>query len=444
MADRIYPRGTIKCLRCGGRSSGAKDIVDHKCPTCGALAEGEYEIAATTWIRFSHNGKKCREPVKQPWGAKGITVARRMLDGRMKQIGGGEFAVGQDRIWFEDERMRKWFDDDTIAATMPRDPAKAQPWLESLKTAAAEAKPSLAQMAIQDYLAHGKRSIGNLVIEIRQLRKEFGRLRATAIDRDTWKRYRARLQLEGFEIATINQHGTYLRLLLNHAKDEGKLSSVPKIELLEGANKRNDHIRAGDFFDALLPAIRAEDEDVADLVEFLYYNGWRVNAGRNLAWTEIGEDTHNGKRFFGVKQIVGLAKNKTATIVPFVGDGMMALMERRLAKRRPDCPLVFHRDGRPIKSFQKLWERVRVAIGRPDLLVHGLCRSAIKNFRRYGVRDLEGMRIANRKTQEIYNLYGDPDTKDLIESMERLDAALAAEAKTRTVVPLRRVANGEG
>jgi integrase len=34
---------------------------------------------------------------------------------------------------------------------------------------------------------------------------------------------------------------------------------------------------------------------------------------------------------------------------------LRAVIERRIAARRLECPLIFHRDGEPIREFRKAW-----------------------------------------------------------------------------------------
>jgi integrase len=72
----------------------------------------------------------------------------------------------------------------------------------------------------------------------------------------------------------------------------------------------------------------------------------------------------------------------------------MDVIERRKKLRRLDCPHVFRRNGRPIKSFRKAFKAAAKAIGYPDLLPHDMRRSAVRHFRRAGLSEHEGMKLS--------------------------------------------------
>jgi hypothetical protein len=56
------------------------------------------------------------------------------------------------------------------------------------------------------------------------------------------------------------------------------------------------------------------------------------------------------------------SKNKHGRVLPLIGE-LAAILDRRLAARRLDCPCIFHRDGQAIGDFRKLWQRACTAIG---------------------------------------------------------------------------------
>ena len=63
----------------------------------------------------------------------------------------------------------------------------------------------------------------------------------------------------------------------------------------------------------------------------------------------------------------------------------MDVIHRRMRLRRLDCPYVFHRSGRPIRSFRKAFKLAAKEIGYPELLPHDMRRSAVRNFRKAGL-----------------------------------------------------------
>jgi integrase len=74
--------------------------------------------------------------------------------------------------------------------------------------------------------------------------------------------------------------------------------------------------------------------------------------------------------------------------------------KRARAKRRPDSPFVFHRDGEPIGDFRKTWSTACAAVGLHRILVHDLRRTAVRNMARGGIADRVEMTLSGQKTRE--------------------------------------------
>ncbi len=73
----------------------------------------------------------------------------------------------------------------------------------------------------------------------------------------------------------------------------------------------------------------------------------------------------------------------------------------RLAKRLPDCPFVFHRGGKPIKSFAKAFKTACESVGLKGIVPHDMRRSAVRNLRRAGNDEHDCMEISGHKTRAI-------------------------------------------
>jgi hypothetical protein len=91
----------------------------------------------------------------------------------------------------------------------------------------------LAKDLENDYRVNGKRTLPDLAYRIQHLRDFFGLDRAIDISTDRARAYQRKRLEEGPAAATVNREMAALRRMLNLAFNAGKLSRVPKIEMLE-------------------------------------------------------------------------------------------------------------------------------------------------------------------------------------------------------------------
>jgi integrase len=131
------------------------------------------------------------------------------------------------------------------------------------------------------------------------------------------------------------------------------------------------------------------------------------------------------------------SKNKKERSLPIIG-ALMDVIERRLKSRRLDCEFVFHRNGRQIKSFRKAFKAAAKEIGYSELLPHDMRRSAVRNFRRSGLSEHEGMKLSGHQTDSVYRRYDIISDDDLTQAMNRVQEHLQKEVENRKVVALKR------
>ncbi len=87
------------------------------------------------------------------------------------------------------------------------------------------------------------------------------------------------------------------------------------------------------------------------------------------------------------------------------------------------CPRVFHRSGRPIKSFRVAFRAACVAAGCPGRVLHDLRRTAVRNFVRAGIPERVAMQMTGHKTRSVFERYNIVSEGDLFDAARRLDAA---------------------
>lgn len=229
--------------------------------------------------------------------------------------------------------------------------------------------------------------------------------------------------------SSINRELAYLRHGFKLMLKTGDISAIPAVvELLQGENVRKGFVAPAEFT-TLLAEI--PNTDVRDLVEFLYNAGWRSGEGSSLEWSEIDLNSNM------IRLPAEKSKSKKPRHLPITG-ALLDIIQRRLQLRRLDCPYVFHRKGRQIKSFRKAFKAAATAAEMPGLVPHDMRRSAVRNFRRAGLSEHEGMKLSGHETDSIYRRYDIISDDDLTNAMERVQEHLKKEAENLKVIPLKK------
>ena len=97
-----------------------------------------------------------------------------------------------------------------------------------------------------------------------------------------------------------------------------------------------------------------------------------------------------------------------------------AIVDRRRDARRLDCPFLFHRNGRQIKDFRASWQSACRRAGVPDLLVHDLRRSAVRNLVIQGVDQKVAMAVTGHVTASVFQRYRIVATAEVADAIRRV------------------------
>lgn len=216
------------------------------------------------------------------------------------------------------------------------------------------------------------------------------------------------------------------------------LAGKPIFKQLAEGDKRSGFFESGDFA-ALVVGLPA---DVAALVRFLRLTGWRRGEGTGLLWSQIDWDdaeypgTH-AEPIPGPSASVRLAESQTkgGDDREFPIADAPELKELLLERFRCREGLrVFHRNGKPVGDFRKVWARACKSAGVPGKLVHDLRRTAARDFRRAGVSEGEIMKLCGWKTRDMFDRYNIIDSADLSRAVaQRFNGKQAANKSTETV-----------
>jgi integrase len=168
---------------------------------------------------------------------------------------------------------------------------------------------------------------------------------------------------------------------------------------------------------------------LADVVLFLFFCPWRIGAARRLEWRD----------YSAAEQALTLRpelnKTKRPLCIPVDPENtpeLMAVIERQRARRRPECPFIFHgrgcgaarvdRQGRQrpcLGDFGKTWDRACAAIGMAGRIPHDLRRSGVKHYIDAGVDPHTVMRWSGHRTTSMLQRYHIIDLDDLRRSGKR-------------------------
>jgi integrase len=343
-----------------------------------------YPRGNVLWIAYSFRGKMYRESAH----TNDEKVAKKVLRQRLKQV---------ERPGFVGPKEDKW----TIADMKARIEA--------------------------DYERKQNRSLDTVKYCFKHLEDAFQFRRVIDITTPVVQEYAKRRLEAGAARASVNRELAYLRHGFKLMLEAGDITAIPAvIKLLEGENVRKGFVDIGDF-NMLLEKIKSDV--VRDIGEFLYHCGWGSGEAMEFQWSWIDGNM--------IRLPAEFAKNKKPRSLPITGE-LMDVMERRTKARRIDCPYVFHRNGRQVKSFRKAFKAAARKAGYPALLPHDMRRSAIRNFRKSGLSEDDGMMLSGHATRAVYERYDIRDDRDTIEAMNRVENYLKKESENRKVVPLKR------
>jgi integrase len=263
----------------------------------------------------------------------------------------------------------------------------------------------IKEMLLNHYKANERRSLDRVEDAVAHLEGFFGlkhRVRDIASDRIT--AYMAARRQEAAANATINRELAALKLMLRLGERAGKVVNRPYIGMLEENNKRKGFFEA----DQCAAVLRHLPDDLRPVFEVAYITGWRVkdeiltrekcHLDLKAGWLRLepGETKNNEGRMFPISTVPRLRE----------------VLERQLARtesfeKAKDriIPCLFHRKGRPIKSFRRAWLTACKNAGVPGRIPHDFRRTAIRNLERAGVPRSAAMAMVGHKTESVYRRY---------------------------------------
>ena len=289
-----------------------------------------------------------------------------------------------------------------------------------------------ATLVTNEYKANARRSADRVEDAIDHLRTFFGgycRMRAITTDRVlSYVRHR---QEHGAANATINRELSALKRMFRLGERAGKVARRPHVDMLHEANARKGFFEP-DAFEAMLSHL---PEYLRPVFATAYITGWRVKSeiltrqkchlDLKAGWLRLEPNetkSGEGRQFPLTPALRAVLDAQVAAT---------AAIEKRTNRI---IPWLFHRNGKPIKSFRRAWLTACLKAGfarlvseKPRVIAalripHDFRRTAIRNLERAGVRRSDAMAMVGHRTESVYRRYAISDEKTLRESAARLQS----------------------
>jgi len=356
-----------------------------------------FQRGGSVWLKYYRDGKPLRESVAKTLGKPPADVTEKdastLLNKRM-----GAIADGVEPVPKADRVVVKELLDDLITeytVNKRRSVERVRDAVAHLAVFFAPARAqSLSTARIHEYIA------------FRQAPKK---------DEDG-------TTTPGASNATINRELAALKRAYTLACQGRTILTRPHIPMLVENNARQGFFEREQF-----EAVRRHlPEALRPAAAFAYITGWRRSEVIGLTWAQVD---------FGaglVRLEPGTTKNLAGRMFPFTPE-LRALLEAQRAhtttlssKLGRIIPMVFHRDGLPIKSFRRAWRSACKAAGVPGRIFHDFRRTAVRNLERAGVSRSVAMQMVGHKTEAIYRRYAIVNDADLRTAAVKLAAVSEA------------------
>lgn len=271
-----------------------------------------------------------------------------------------------------------------------------------------------------DYKAKRRRSLATLKYCLRHLTDFFGEKTPVArITTPKIDQYIAQRREDGAAESSIRSEVHLLSRAFKLAVRARRISErgVPYVPSIPPDPSR---VRRGFItFEELGRLCGELDEDHADLVAFLFHSCWRKSEATSLEWRDY--DAAVGAFRLRAEN----SKTSEPRWLPLAGE-IFPIIERRVAKRDPDCAYVFHRQAGPngakrrvkIGDFRKVWRSACEAVELNGRIVHDLRRSGIKHMAEAGIDQRRIMALSGHKTVSTFHRYQITDLTSLQTALE--------------------------
>jgi integrase len=210
--------------------------------------------------------------------------------------------------------------------------------------------------------------------------------------------------------------------------------AVPYFPMLPEKNARQGSFEEKEF----KAVVKRLPRYAADVLRFAYLTGWRKGEIVALGWNNVDRSAREIR--------LQDSKNGEGRVLAY-DDELAKLIDARWAAREVRnrktketsiSPLAFHRNGKPVGDFRKVWVKGCEAAKCPGKLFHDTRRSAVRNMVRAGVPQSVAMSISGHKTVSMFLRYKITSGDEQREALRRVREHLETAVGQAKVVPLKK------
>lgn len=242
----------------------------------------------------------------------------------------------------------------------------------------------------------------------------WGTQRAARITKQSLWQDVERLLAQGLQRSSIRNYLAHLRAVLVAMED--RLPRVPRFPSLQTGPRRRTV-----WSDAEIEAVCAVAEPwLADILWFGFLTGWRISEVVGMTWDRVDV---KGNMIYLDESKTDEPRERPIDLALL---DLTAVIGRRLAARRLDCPRVFHVDGRPI-SAARVRDRMHAAMVTAEITdkkFHDFRRAVVDRLLVERVDLFTIQEILGHKSLSTTRLYAKP-------SVERMRAVMDGAAAGR-------------
>jgi integrase len=293
--------------------------------------------------------------------------------------------------------------------------------------------PAMRRLTIHDlleslkakYKANGQDSPQNLS-HLKRADNDVGQLLACSVTAKHFRDYRETRPKDA--TASVNRVLQVVRAAFRLAQKRGEITRVPFIEIVsEKGNERQGFASEQQITD-LLAAL--PDDGLRDFTEWAFETGQRKSEIAALTWAMYDASENQ------IHIPANLCKNRKARSIA-LGPALRRIIERRKTRRRVVCmsgtaqlsEYIFHRDGAPVREFNKSWATATKAAKCEELLFHDLRRTCARRLLAAGVPTQIAKSITGHETDSIFSRYAIVDAALMLAAQEKVAAKFPRQAK---------------